>query len=221
MNKVINITILIIILIVGFSISLYFWCFNYGLSNTQSDWAAFGGYIGGIAAILNVGVFIWLTLAIKQAGESQKQKEIEHQKNLNARELEYQKKLILAQIRQKELENFIDIVNKAFIIDASIFKVNITSPISAAIIHLESFLLCKGLLFPIDEDSVLFDKIAALHGLLSAYSKDAREYFGVNNPEGTSKPYPFGHEQEYEAMTKLKGEVFSLMQEYIINELDM
>lgn len=73
-------------------IGLYFFRFNDGLSYTQNDWAAFGGYIGGIAAVANVVVFIWLTIAIKNAGDAQRIKELEHQK-----------RMVLMQMRQQGL----------------------------------------------------------------------------------------------------------------------
>lgn len=48
-----------------------------------------------ILTLINISIFIWLTLTIQKLGEKQKSKE-----------LEYQRKLILSQLRQSELDKF-------------------------------------------------------------------------------------------------------------------
>ncbi len=80
-------------------IGLYFFQFNGKLSSNSLDWVNFASYFSGVLmptlTLINIGIFIWLTLTIQKLGEKQKSKE-----------LEYQRKLILSQLRQSELDKF-------------------------------------------------------------------------------------------------------------------
>lgn len=95
-----KLTILIpLIVFVTSLIGLYFWIFHNGLSNSQSDWAAFGGYVGGIATVINIGVFVWLTLSIQESSDIK-----------NDRNHHLQIKLALSRIREERLK----LLNEAF-----------------------------------------------------------------------------------------------------------
>ena len=68
----------------------------------QNDWASFGNYIGGIAAILNVWIFAYLSWIIYKADN-----------NAKSRELLHRQSLVITQIRQDELRNLANVLNNA------------------------------------------------------------------------------------------------------------
>lgn len=63
-----------------------------GFSNSTTVWAEYGSYISGATSFLNLLVFIVLTIYVAQLGNSN-----------NKKQLENQKKILLAQFRYSEL----------------------------------------------------------------------------------------------------------------------
>lgn len=83
---------------------LYFYQFRGPFSSDAQDWNAFGGYINGvlmpILTMVNIWVFYKLTISIDRNDEVRKQKDID-----------FQKKMLTANLRQKLLEDFSNILN--------------------------------------------------------------------------------------------------------------
>ena len=213
MNRMSKIVGIIIAVSIVLTVGAYFLIFNQGLSHSTQDLANFGGYLGGILApiftILNIAVFIRMTNAIDKSDETRKNKE-----------LEYQKRLILTQIRQEELNSLTDILNKALVLEANILSSNITTPIVNATTYIESFLRTKHSLFPIDENSELTQKMLNLHKLFVSYSKYMREFLAIDNPQALQQPQVCDYEAELLAILDSKSEVLSFIQQYIIQEID-
>jgi len=213
MNRMSKIVGIIIAVSIVLTVGAYFLIFNQGLSHSTQDWANFGGYLGGILApiftILNIAVFIRMTNAIDKSDETRRNKE-----------LEYQKYLILTQIRQKELNSLTDILNKALVLEANLLSSNIMTPIMNAITYIESFLRTKHSLFPIDENSELTQKMLKLHKLLVNYSKYMTDFLAINNPQALLQPQVCDYKAELLAILDSKSEVLSFIQQYIIQEID-
>lgn len=93
MNKTSKTILSTISVVMLLSITLYFYQFNDGLSLDHNNWSAFGSYIGGIATIMNVAIFMYLTIVIYRSDKIQKKNE-----------LDFQKKLLIAQLRKSEIE---------------------------------------------------------------------------------------------------------------------
>lgn len=210
MSKIVGITIAVSIVL---TVGVYFLIFNQGLSHSTQDWANFGGYLGGILApiftILNIAVFIRMTNAIDKSDETRKNKE-----------LEYQKYLILTQIRQEELNYLTNILNKALVLEANTMASNIMTPIVNATTYIESFLRTKHSLFPINENSELTHKMLILHKLLINYSKYMTDFLAINNPQALLQPQTCDYKTELLAILDSKSEVLAFMQQYIIQEID-
>ena len=210
MSKTVGIIIAISIVL---TVGAYFLIFNQGISYSNQDWANFGGYIGGILApvftILNIAVFIRLTNAIDKSDEIRMNKE-----------LDYQKYLILTQIRQDELNALTNILNKALVLEANLLSANIMTPIINATTYIESFLRTKHSLFPIGENDELTYKMLNLHKLFVNYSKYMTEFLAINNPEALLQPQVCDYKAELLVILDSKSEVLSFIQQFIIQEIE-
>ena len=154
-----------LMLFITIFLSLYFSKFHNDLSSEANDWAAFGSYIGGVVTpvltIINIGVFIWLTLVIKNSGEEQKKKELEHQK-----------RLIITQMRKTEIAQLSKILDSTFVPENNSFiysnsvndelKINLMR----SLIEIDSFLNEKQNLFPLDHNSSAFLSLIDLHKMI-------------------------------------------------------
>ena len=107
-----------IIIILGLSIAissiLYFITFHYGISSNTDNWIAFGNYFGGIASLLNVINFTWLTIVINTSDEKAKLRDREHQA-----------KIIKSQLRFDELKWLISQFNSVSQVAPSIKNMGI------------------------------------------------------------------------------------------------
>jgi len=214
MNRMSKTVGIVIAMSIALTVGAYFLIFNQGISHSTQDWANFGGYIGGILApvftVLNIAVFIRLTNAIDKSDERRKNKE-----------LDYQKSLIVTQIRQEELNTLTNILNKALLLEANLMSSNIITPIVAADVYIESFMRTKHSLFPIEENSELFNKMLRLHKLLINYNKYMTDFLAINNPQALSQPQVFDYNTEILELLDCKSEVLSFMQQYIIQEIEV
>ena len=210
MSKTVGI---IIAISIALTVGAYFLIFNQGISHSNQDWANFGGYIGGILApvftILNIAVFIRLINAIDKSDEIRMNKE-----------LDYQKYLILTQIRQDELNALTNILNKALVLEANLLSANIMTPIINATTYIESFLRTKHSLFPIGENDELTYKMLNLHKLFVNYSKYMTEFLAINNPEALLQPQVCDYKAELLVILDSKSEVLSFIQQFIIQEIE-
>ena len=108
-NKKITIILFIGIAILLIAIGIYFVVFESWFSLDSSDWANFGSYITGIASVINVFVFVGISILIASINSDNKMEElkIEHKKEIFSRFLNsyelylkdlYDLKVYLAQI---------------------------------------------------------------------------------------------------------------------------
>ena len=98
---------------------------------------------------------------------------------------------------------------------------NTIAPITTAHVYVESFMRTKHSLFPIEENSELFNKMLRLHKLLINYNKYMTEFLAINNPQALLQPQVSNYKTELLELLDCKSEVLSFMQQYIIEEIEM
>lgn len=139
----IALTILAISIIILLIISLpYYLNFNEPAISTQSqDWGAYGSFISGITSILYLAVFIILTIYISRLGDA------------NSKEQRItQKKILISQFRQKEIEKLNLHLDKPFDSVVNLSKNKAMSLHFLATRQLTDFYKQKRYLFPIIEN---------------------------------------------------------------------
>ncbi|WP_270547273.1 hypothetical protein [Butyricimonas paravirosa] len=180
--------------------------------NDFEYWSSLGSYFSGILipilTTINIWVFIKLTQAINNDDEQRKKKE-----------LDYQRKLIITQIRQQELDHFSKIMNNALVLKFEIHTVNITTPISIAHTYLESFIKGKADIFPIINDNIFQTKILRLHHLLIDYAKFMNKSFSVDTLNPPEKLPSIDYRKELLKLMDCKNEVVSEIQKFILNDI--
>lgn len=94
-----------IALVVAFTFGIYFFTFHGSISDDSNVWSNFGNYINGLLTplltIINIAVFIELTIAISQLEEQRSEKA-----------LEKEQELLLMQLRKQEIDTFIQQMNR-------------------------------------------------------------------------------------------------------------
>lgn len=159
---------LITIIILSISaICLYFIKFGGGLSTAQSDWASFGSYLAGVAAVVNIAVFIALTITIQNAGDKQREKDKKHQKNL-----------ILTQLREAELSTLSKILNDATDLTLNEFQ---HFRIIRANRCLQTFNGSRSNLFPIIKTEDVQNTILNLITTMNKIQKELIRISGLND----------------------------------------
>jgi len=138
----------------------YFLIFkSFAFSRITSDWGAYGSYIAGITSIVNLFFFIILTIYVARLGKRNSDAQISTQEKITELQISAQKKIMLAQFRQSELNKLNEILYKPIfeVPDAnsnSQSQLNSLNSISVAIFKLKIFQKQQQNLFPIlNEDS--------------------------------------------------------------------
>lgn len=94
-----------IALVVALTFGIYFFTFHGSISDDSNVWSNFGNYINGLLTplltIINIAVFIELTIAISQLEEQRSEKT-----------LEKEQELLLMQLRKQEIDTFIQQMNR-------------------------------------------------------------------------------------------------------------
>ncbi len=133
-------------------LGLYFWCFNGELSLNSQDWAAFSTYFNGIImpilTIINIFVFIKLTIAIDNK-----------QTERHTKEINFQQKQILTNMRQNEIDFLVSILN----------EVGMQQDVAKQMIHcskcqftLITLMKSKQLLFPMIDNKPVYKAMLEL-----------------------------------------------------------
>lgn len=184
----------------------YFWHFREeAISTNPQDWSAFGSFVAGISSVLNVTVFIILTIYVAKLSDTNSQKEINSQK-----------KIIISQFRQSEIKILNEQLDKALILD-DLPKLN--EIVNASFI-LTNFLNQKQYLFPILKTKDLQEKINRLN------EKYKQMTIIIEKIQNTSKEtnLDISEIKRIEAMIQsiitLKDEIIETCQEFILKELD-
>jgi len=124
---------------------------RYEIPLNNDTLSSLGSYISGIVSILNLCVFIYLTILISNY-EKTKSDISNYEKTKSDREINTQKLIIQSQFRQAELEKIIEVIEEPFDLEGipdiqkNIFR------IARASGKLNSFLNQKQYLFPILRD---------------------------------------------------------------------
>ena len=197
----------VLILTIVIIISLYFLNFgNSEISKNSTILGAYGSYISGVTSILNLIVFIYLSVYVAQLGNSN-----------NKKQLETQKKIILAQFRQNELLKWKEKINKQFdevdIADIEKFKNELTN----LKYNLNTFSDHMRKLFPaiqnienININEGISDNIEIIYKVLVKY-----ELFGVIYEDETNTL-----EFSFRRILDSKYEFFNNLQEAILADLE-
>ena len=94
-----------IALVVALTFGIYFFTFHGSISDDSNVWSNFGNQINGLLTplltIINIAVFIELTIAISQLEEQRSEKA-----------LEKEQELLLMQLRKQEIDTFIQQMNR-------------------------------------------------------------------------------------------------------------
>lgn len=96
-----------ILLFLAIALGIYFYMFHGDLSEDSYIWSNFGNYINGfltpLLTIINIIVFIELTIAISKIEDHRSEKALENEK-----------KLLLMQLRKQELDIFVKQTNRIY-----------------------------------------------------------------------------------------------------------
>jgi len=140
MNSKTFVFIILLLMVVTFSLVPYFTIRN-ELYLDNNTFSSIGSYISGIVSILNLCVFVYLTMLISK-----------YDKIKNEREIRTQKIIIQSQFRQNELEKLIAIIEKPFDTDGVSDREKSMMRIAKSSSMLNNFLNQKQYLFPILKD---------------------------------------------------------------------
>lgn len=202
-----------IIIILGLSISissiLYFITFHHGISSNPNDWMAFGNYFGGIASLLNVIIFTWLTIVINTSDEKAKLRDRQHQA-----------KIILSQLRFDELKWLISQFNSVSQAVPYITKYGNLADISFSI---NSFMQSRTELFPILKEEPILRKLLNMCKILNDMSRILRTSAGLNEDgiptREPDKILPLEYTQKLSEFHSLRIEIINIFETYILSDL--
>lgn len=155
-----------LVALIGVSI-LYFARFHYGITNDINNWGNVGSFFGGvitpIMSAINIIVFIEISLQISKWDDKRAEENAKSQKTL-----------LLMQFRKKEIENFENVMNEAFVprVEMS-FNAQVKAiPIVYASLYVQSFLTTKLNLFELKEDDEIVKKIINLSNIIVQYNQE-------------------------------------------------
>lgn len=190
------------------SIGFYAFTFNGGISTEPNNWIAFGNYFAGIAALLNVVVFVWLTISIQKANE--KSREADRKK---------QKEIILSQLRYDELTRLTALLDEVTQIQPGIFSHGKVSHISFTV---NSFFQSRKTLFPILDSPNVAKKFIVLCKTLNNIAKILRDAAGLDGngfPIGSAKPLPREFNEQLAVFQNLRVELIPILESFILSSL--
>ena len=217
----------IILLIAAFATIVgvfYFYIFHGELSVNSQDWASFGGYMSGlllpIFTAINIWVFVRLTQTIDKQNKKLSKEESEKQQTRHKNELEHQKRMVITQIRQEELNRFSEFMNNALIIKLADYKSNLILPLVNASVYLESFMNSKNQLFPILDNIQFAIKIKKLHNQITEFSAICNKFYGIGDQNETLQAnLPDDFHAKSKIFLDTKNEVVSELENFILEKI--
>ena len=156
MKKYISLSIILLIALASV-LGIYWKVFHGEFSNNSTDWGNFGGYFNGlltpILTIINIFVFVGISMKLSMLDDKRAERESQGQKDL-----------LLMQFRKKEIDNFERIMNDALIPSSQfvISKEALARPIVCADLYIHTFLKSKLTLFNLEESSEIAQSIGEL-----------------------------------------------------------
>lgn len=207
-------TVTIIGIIILFSISLFVlitlpYLLNFKksiFSANPQDWGAFGGFISGITSIVNLLVFIILTIYISRLSNASSDKQ-----------MQTQKKTLISQFRQTEINKLNDELDKAFIFTGYERKGELINIYSQVSVYLTNFRNQKQFLFPILKDKVVENRINLLLEKYDEFSMFVDETHGKENIEAKTEEV-LGNSMQFTIM--MKNELIEMLQKFVLEELE-
>lgn len=203
-----------IIIILGLSIAvssiLYFITFHSGISSNPNDWMAFGNYFAGIASLLNVIVFTWLTIVINTADEKTKLRDRQHQATI-----------IKSQLRYDELKWLIAQFNMVYQADVpSMIKYGKLADISFSV---NSFMQSRSRLFPILNEESIQRKFLQMCVILNDISVILRNSAGLDENgipvREPDKLITSEYKKKLSDFHSLRNELINILESYILEDL--
>jgi hypothetical protein len=177
------------------------------ISNNSQDWGAFGSYISGLTSIINLAVFIILTIYVARLGDTNSDKQIIAQK-----------KILISQFRQNEINLLNDQLDKAFNFTGYERKGELINTYNSVSIFLTNFLNQKKYLFPILKDEIVENKIKILLDKYDQLALIVDEIHGVPESEIESwKTEKLGTKIQF--TITIKNELIEILQQFVLNDL--
>ncbi len=196
----------IVIFILAITILPYFFTFNsYKLSSSPSDWGSFGDYVSGVLSVINLLIFIFLTFYISN---------LDKKKSEN--ELRLQKKIVITQFRQSELDLVYKALNEALDNNGTEDKPIVLNKIMKASIILTDFINQKSYLFPILNEDIIKQKALNLIEKLSQFFNIFDETYGLELDKNFQKKF----EIKLQAYMFMKNDFIESLQLFILKDLD-
>lgn len=166
----------------------------------NNTFSSIGSYISGIVSVLNLCVFIYLTMLISK-----------YDKVKNLKEIHTQKIIIQSQFRQTELDKLIEIIEKPFDTDGISSREKSMFRIAKASSVLNSFLNQKQYLFTIIKD----EKYRNLGSVVIETFEEMLMILEENKPEMITEL-----ENLFLRYEKQKNELIHSLQAFILIELE-
>ena len=204
-----KIPIVVLVLSVIVSVGLYFYTFHYGLSKQPNDWMAFGNYLSGIAGLLNVIVFVWLTYEINALNNKEKERDRKHQEAV-----------IKTKMRYDEFKWLVEQLNQVTSGKLSVLKYGELYSISLAI---NSFMETKELLFPFLKDKMVKKKFLEICNIINNLGNLLKKAAGCNEQGLPVNPPDFTLTQDFknnlsDFHTK-RNELIQIMETFILENI--
>lgn len=204
---IIGIIILLSIALFGLVTLPYLLSFkNSMISANPQDWGAFGGFIAGVISIINLSVFIILTIYISKLSNASSEKQ-----------MQIQRKTLISQFRQTEINKLNDELDKAFIFTGYERKGELINIYSQVSVYLTNFRNQKQYLFPILKDKVVENRINLLLEKYDQFSMFVDEAHGKENIE-TKKEEELETSMQFTIM--MKNELIEILQKFVLEELE-
>jgi len=192
------------ILIIFYLLNIVGNAFAVNFSN-RDTYGNYGDFISGIAGILNVLIFIVLTIYVAKLGNIN-----------NKNQIETQKKIILAQFRQSELNKLIEVLEN------SLFGTPLEIENKNKLIELHSHTAIK--LFNFRENQKFNFPILNESSTLKIFDSLTNDYYEINfiikdwSNDQNSMKYNSSNEHLLDAL-RLKDELIEILQKFILDEL--
>lgn len=203
----IGIIIVLSIVIFGMITVPYFLNFKSSMiSDSVQDWGAFGGFIAGITSIINLSVFIILTIYISRLSSASSDKQIQNQK-----------KTLISQFRQTEINKLNDELDRAFTFTGEEKKGELINIYIQVSIYLTNFQNQKQYLFPILIDKVVKNRINLL---LEKYDQLSLIIDEIHDKENIEIEKQKKLETKIQFTVMMKNEIIEALQKFVLDELD-
>lgn len=181
---------------------------QFDISHNSKDWGAFGSYVSGLTSVFNLAVFIILTIYVARLSDTNTNKQIIAQK-----------KVLISQFRQNEINILNDQLDKAFIISGFERKGDLINIYVSASIFLTNFLNQKQYLFPILKDEKVENRIKILLDKYDQLATIVDEIHGIPVDELESwKSDMLG--TKIQCSITIKSELIEILQQFVIGELE-